>query len=92
MAQGRKITLDPIKDGTTGPVERAVAVHDWDEARYQSALKLARSIDQSDSARDVKAGVHELAALLISLEADDQKRVAEGSGTPLAQILNMAQR
>ena len=90
MAQGRKITLDPIDHDQMGAIEDAVSRHKWDEARFEIALKLARSIDASDSARDVKAGAHELTALLASLEEDDKARVAEGD-TPLAEILKMAQ-
>ena len=72
-----------------GPIESAVHNKDFPAARREMAVKLARMMDQTDSARDVKSVALTLTGLLDSCEADS-KRDAASDETPLAKVLRMA--
>lgn len=73
-----------------GPIFEAVEAHNWQLARYELAKKLARTLDATDSARDVKGTGRELAAVLDRVEQDERMEQADGQDTPLARILSMA--
>ena len=89
--QGKKFDLTPRDADEMGEIESAVAERDYYEARYQAALKVARAMDETDSARDVKALSRELSTLLAELKNDDRVKARNSDGTPLAEILKMAQ-
>lgn len=86
MAQGRKI------DGTIpiGSIEEAVLNGEWASARLSMAAKLARMMDNTDSARDVKAISLSLAPLLDKCEVD-AKQAADAVDTPFAMIMREAE-
>jgi len=72
-----------------GPITQAVTGKRWDEARQAIAEKLARCLDATDSARDVKGIARELVAVLSATELDDRaQRATEES--PLAALLQEA--
>ena len=86
MAQGRAIdNTIPI-----GSIESAVLNNEWTTARFNMAVKLARMMDNTDSARDVKSISLSLEPLLDKCEADAQ-RMIENTETPYAQIMREAE-
>ena len=72
-------------------VEDAVRDEDWPAARKRMAIKLARMLDGTDSARDVKSISLSLAPLLNECDADS-KKADDDNTTPLASILAEAER
>lgn len=86
MAQGK-----PISDAIpVGSIEKAVRNGEWASARLSMAVKLARMMDNTDSARDVKSISLSLEPLLDKCEADAQ-RVNDAVDTPYAQIMREAE-
>ena len=86
MAQGR-----PINDTIPiGSIESAVMNGEWAAARLSMAVKLARMMDNTDSARDVKSISLSLEPLLDKCETDAM-RFAENAETPYAQIMREAE-
>jgi hypothetical protein len=86
MAQGKKINNTiPI-----GSIESAVISGDFCSARLSMAARLARMLDNTDSARDVKALSMSLIPLLDRCELDEQAR-STSEETPLADILAEAE-
>lgn len=74
-----------------GRIEQAVASNDYQLARSLMAVKLARMLDATDSARDAKSICLSLVQLLDKCE-EDSKRDADTSMTPYAQIMAEAER
>lgn len=86
MAQGKKISSTiPI-----GSIESAVLTGDFASARLSMAARLARMLDNTDSARDVKALSMSLIPLLDRCE-QDEKALTVQENTPLASILAEAE-
>lgn len=86
MAQGKKINSTiPI-----GSIESAVLNGDFVSARLSMAARLARMLDNTDSARDVKALSMSLIPLLDRCE-QDEKAASVQENTPLANILAEAE-
>ena len=86
MAQGKKINSTiPI-----GSVESAVLSGDFVSARLSMAARLARMLDNTDSARDVKALSMSLIPLLDRCEQDEKAKTVQDN-TPLANILAEAE-
>ena len=86
MAQGRAIkNTIPI-----GSIESAVLNGEWAAARLSMAVKLARMMDNTDSARDVKSISLSLEPLLDKCEADAQREI-DNAETPYAQIMREAE-
>ena len=86
MAKGKPIdNTIPI-----GSIEDAVLNGEWASARLSMAVKLARMMDNTDSARDVKSLSLSLEPLLDKCEAD-ANRAVENSETPYAQIMREAE-
>lgn len=86
MAAGKKIdSTIPI-----GSVEGAVLNGEWANARLQMAAKLARMLDNTDCARDVKSISLSLVPLLDKCEHDEKANNAVDD-TPLADILAEAE-
>ena len=86
MAQGKKInSIIPI-----GSVESAVLSGDFVSARLSMAARLARMLDNIDSARDVKALSMSLIPLLDRCEQDEKAKTVHDN-TPLASILAEAE-
>jgi hypothetical protein len=86
MAQGKQIT----NESPIGSIEQAVRDSDFTKARYSMSVKLARMMDATDSARDVKSLSLTLLDLLEKCETD-RLREAEKNDTPLASILAEAE-
>lgn len=86
MAAGKKI------DSTIpmGSVESAVSNGEWSKARLQMAAKLARMLDNTDCARDVKSLSLSLIPLIDKCEQDERASHAQ-ENTPLADILAEAE-
>ena len=72
-----------------GPITEAVAGKDWPAARQAIAEKLARCLDATDSARDVKGLARELVSVLDSTELDQRANIAIEE-SPLAALLREA--
>ena len=86
MAKGKPIdSTIPI-----GSIEAAVLNGEWASARLSMAVKLARMMDNTDSARDVKSLSLSLEPLLDKCEAD-AIRAVENSETPYARIMREAE-
>lgn len=86
MAKGKAIdSTIPI-----GSIEQAVIDGNWASARLSMAVKLARMMDNTDSARDVKSISLSLEPLLDKCEAD-AKKIVENTETPYAQIMREAE-
>lgn len=86
MAKGKAIdSTIPI-----GSIEQAVIDGNWASARLSMAVKLARMMDNTDSARDVKSISLSLEPLLDKCEAD-AKKIVESTDTPYAQIMREAE-
>ena len=86
MAQGKRInSAIPI-----GSIEQAVLDGDWPSARLSMAIKMARMMDNTDSARDVKSLGLSLDPLLDKCEADALRAMDENE-TPYAQIMREAE-
>lgn len=86
MAQGKPIS-DTIPIGS---IEHAVLCGNWKSARLSMAAKLARMMDNTDSARDVKSISLSLGQLLEKCEADAQS-IEANNETPYAQIMREAE-
>lgn len=86
MAKGKAITNTiPI-----GSIEAAVMNGEWASARLSMAVKLARMMDNTDCARDIKSLSLSLDPLLDKCEADAQ-RIMDKQETPYAQIMREAE-
>ena len=87
MAQGKKVSMEGLQS-----IERAVLRGDYHEARRRLTLKVARMMDASESARDVKALAVTLAPLIESMaeEGREEERRRDAQDTPLARVLSMA--
>lgn len=86
MPKGKQI----VNTVPIGSIEDAVRNSEWSNARLRMAVKLARMMDNSDSARDIKSLSLSLEPLLDKCESDAVARGAE-EGTPLADILAEAE-
>ena len=86
MPKGKQI----VNTVPIGSIEDAVRNSEWSNARLRMAVKLARMMDNSDSARDIKSLSLSLEPLLDKCEADAVARGVE-EGTPLADILAEAE-
>jgi hypothetical protein len=86
MSQGKKVDMTVPIDS----VEDAVVRHDWKGARLAMAVRLARMLDSTDSARDVKALTMSLDPLIDKCESDSKTDDEATMNTPLAGILKMA--
>lgn len=72
-----------------GEIEQAVTNHEWQAARMGTAVKLARMMDETTSARDAKACGLSLIKLISELEQAEREDEMMTS-TPLASILQLA--
>lgn len=86
MSQGKRVDMTVPIDS----VEDAVVRQDWKGARLAMAVRLARMLDSTDSARDVKALVMSLDPLIDKCESDSKTDEDAAKDTPLADILKMA--
>ena len=86
MSQGKRVDMTVPIDS----VEDAVVRQDWKGARLAMAVRLARMLDSTDSARDVKALVMSLDPLIDKCESDSKADDEVAKDTPLADILKMA--
>lgn len=77
------------KDAPALAIEQAVRAKDYKEARSLMAVKLARMLDYTDSARDSKSICLSLTQLLDKCEADEKQRI--DTDTPYAQIMREAE-
>ena len=86
MAQGKPI------DSTIpmGSIEAAVVDERWKDARHLMAAKLARMMDNTDCARDVKSISLSLTPLIDQCEADTREESGRRS-SPLADVLAEAE-
>ena len=86
MAAGRKIKPnDPM-----GAIEQAVKAGNYQDARRAMTEKLARMMDNTDSARDAKALAISLDPLIDKCEAFEMQR-SDIASTPYAQIMREAE-
>lgn len=81
MAQGKRVDVN----ADAGPIESAVLARDYAAARMAMAGKLAKMLDATDSARDVKALSLSLGPLLDRCETEES--IMSDSDTPLADIM-----
>lgn len=86
MAQGKPID----RNAKAGCIEQAVVSGNFPDARRAMAIKLARMMDGTDSARDVKSISLTLDSLLDKCEAD-ALRLSDMADTPYAQIMREAE-
>ena len=86
MSQGKRVDMTVPIDS----VEDAVVRQDWKGARLAMAVRLARMLDSTDSARDVKALAMSLDPLIDKCESDSKADDEVAKDTPLADILKMA--
>lgn len=86
MSQGKKVDMTVPIDS----VEDSIVRQDWKTARLAMAVRLARMLDGTDSARDVKALVMSLDPLIDKCESDSKADEDATKDTPLAEILEMA--
>ena len=86
MAAGKPVDLT----APAGRIERAVEGGDFASARLAMAVKLARMMDATDSARDAKAISLSLADLLDRCDGDAAKAKAV-NGSPLAELMREAE-
>ena len=86
MPKGKQI----VNTVPIGSIEDAVRNSEWSNARLRMAVKLARMMDNSDSARDIKSLSLSLEPLLDKCEAD-AIRAVENSETPYARIMREAE-
>lgn len=86
MAQGKPID----RNAAAGSIEQAVTAGNFADARLAMAVKLARMMDNTDSARDVKSISLSLEGLLDKCEAD-AVRNSDIASTPYAQIMREAE-
>lgn len=78
------------KDAPVGAIENAVSSKDYKQARSLMAIKLARMLDHTDSARDAKSICLSLTQLLDKCEQDSQE--TKFDNTPYAQIMAEAEK
>ena len=86
MAQGKPID----RNAKAGCIEQAVMSGNFPDARRAMVIKLARMMDGTDSARDVKSISLTLDSLLDKCEAD-ALRLSDMADTPYAQIMREAE-
>lgn len=86
MAAGKSVDLT----APAGAIEQAVIDGDYTKARKKVAVKLARMMDATDSARDAKSISLSLIQLMDKCEMDAAREGSE-KDTPLAQILAEAE-
>lgn len=72
MAAGKRVDTAELQS-----VEDAIRDGDYAETRKRMALRLARMMDNSESARDVKAVAMSLAPLVDRIEQDERERERE---------------
>lgn len=72
-----------------GGIEAAIAASDWPAARRAMALRLAKMMDETTSARDVKGITMSLLPLMERCEADEAAQGA--SSTPYDAIMREAE-
>lgn len=86
MAAGKPVDLK----APAGAIEREINSGNYAAARKQMAVKLARMLDSTDSARDAKSICLSLNQLVDRLEVDALNSEA-ASETPYAQIMREAE-
>lgn len=86
MAQGKPI----LPDAPIGPVEQAIRAGNYSDARVHMTVKLARMMDNTDSARDAKAIALSLTQLIDKCEAESLA-ASDIAETPYAQIMREAE-
>lgn len=86
MSQGKKVDMTIPIDS----IEGAILRQDWKGARFAMAVRLARMLDSTDSARDVKALTMSLDPLIDKCESDFAPEEDNEGSTPLAEIISMA--
>lgn len=78
------------KDAPALAIEQAVRGKDYKKARELMAIKLARMLDYTDSARDSKSICLSLTQLIDKCEADEQQR--DDKDTPYSRIMAEAEQ
>ena len=73
-----------------GSIENAVLNGDWMQARLNMAARLARMMDNTDCARDVKSICLSLMPLIDKCE-ETERQTQSASNTPLESILAEAE-
>lgn len=79
--------IDQTQEQPTSIAE-AVRRHEWDKARYLTAIRVAEALDGTQSARDTKALSLSLLPLIDRVEAT---QIGQSTDTPLARILAEAE-